>query len=257
MNELEKDIALLERYIENDLNEEDKEMVEQRLANEDNFKKLLDQLGILINGIQYAARNKVMQQLRDIEERLPEVQWEESVEEEAKTVPIGNRNYWWLAAASVVVLIISSIFIFNQRPAPEEIYNAYFQTYDNVMNATTRGEQDAKTNFELAMQAYDQGDYSLAIKLFNELPSVEKDSGVYLYLGNSYLVEKKAEKAIESFQKALENPGNFQNQLQWYLAMGYLQAGDIDKAIEAFTIVKNGNYSKNKDADKILKELTK
>lgn len=260
MNELEKDIALLERYIENDLDVEDREMVEQRLASEDNFKKLLEQVRVLISGIRYAGRNKMLQQLKDLEQKLPEIDLEESVnddQEPDKVVAIGSRKYWWMAAASVIVVVVSSIFIFNQGPTPEEVYQAYFETYDNVMSATTRGEVDATTSFEQAMQVYDQGNYALAIKMFNELPGVEKDSGVYLYLGNSYLVEKQPEKAIETFKKALKNPGNFENQLQWYLAMGYLQAGNVEKAVETFTVVKNSDYSKNKEAGEILKKIRK
>ncbi|MCG8321083.1 MAG: tetratricopeptide repeat protein [Cytophagales bacterium] len=260
MNELEKDIALLERYIENDLGIEEREIVEQRLASEDDFKKLLDQVRILIGGIQYAARNKMMQQLKDLEQKLPEVNWQEHVDddqEEEKAVPMRNRRYWLMAAASVVILAVSSIFLFNHRSAPGDIYQAYFETYDNVMSATTRGKSTVQTSFEQAMQVYDQGNYSLAIKMFNELPGVEKDSGVYLYLGNSYLVEEQPDKAIEAFEKALENPGNFENQLQWYRGLGYLQAGNIEKSIEVFTIVKNSDYSKSKQAKEILKKISK
>ena len=202
----------------------------------------------------------MMQQLKDLEQNLPEVNWgEEAVEDQepGKVVPIGNRRYWWMAAAGVIIVVVSSIFIFNQGPTPEEVYFAYFETYDNVMSATTRGESTAVTSFEEAMKVYDQGNYSLAIKMFNELPGVEKDSGVYLYLGNSYLVEEQPEKAIEAFEKALENPGNFENQLQWYLALGYLRAGHTEKAIEVFTIIKNSDYSKNKEAMEILKKLNK
>ena len=260
MNELEKDIALLERYIENDLDIEDRGIVEQRLASDDNFKKLLDQVRVLISGIQYAARNKMMQQLQELEQKLPEVDWEAAGDDDQgpdKVVPIRGNRYWWMAAASVIVVVVSSIFIFNQAPTTNEIYQAYFETYDNVMSATTRGESGSTTSFEEAMLVYDQGNYSLAIEMFNELPGVEKDSGVYLYLGNSYLVEKQPEKAIETFEKALENPGNFENQLQWYLAMGYLQAGNVEKAIEIFTIIKNSDYSKNKEAAEILVKLNK
>ena len=261
MNELEKDIALLERYIENDLDINDREMVEERLASEDDFKKLLDQVQLLISGIQYAGRNRMMQHLKQLEQKLPEVRLEKATagdeENDDKVVPISTTKHWWMAAAAVVIVVVSSIFLFDQKPTPKELYQAYFETYDNVMSATTRGEPTAETSFEEAMQVYDQGNYALAIEMFNGLPGVEKDSGLYLYLGNSYLVVEEPKKAIEAFEKALENPGNFKNQLQWYLGMGYLQAGNVEKAIEVFTIVKNSDYSKSQQASEILEKINK
>lgn len=254
MNELEKDIALLESYLEGNLGNQEKHRVEARIAEEEEFAKLSNQLKVLVEGIGYAGRNKILQQLQEIETGLPEIDLNEA-DTPAKVVSLKQRNHWWAAAASIAVLVVSGLFIFNQRLTPAEVFENYIEAYPNIDRPTTRGEIIEMDIEYRAYAAYDQYNYVLAIEFFNQMPETDMDSINYLYLGISYLMNNQSAEAINSLDLAQKNAGNLRNQVNWYLGMAYLKSGDLEKAKEVFTILKNSDYAKSGKAGKILKSL--
>lgn len=258
MNELEKDIALLESYLEGKLGESEKQAVEDRIANEEDFKKLSSQLEVLIAGINYAGSNNLLGKLKDIESGLPpvEVEVESGEDEEAKVVPMKRRNTWWYAAASVVVVILCSIFLFKQKATPGELFTDYMKHYGNIDSPTTRGEVTDLKMYQKAYAAYDQHNYELAIDLFNQTPEPEMDSTKYLYLGISYLMNDQGKEAINSLGIAKESAGNLENKIHWYLGLAYLNTGELEQAKKYLTLVKqNGSSGDRKMASELLEQL--
>ncbi len=265
MDELEKEIALLERFIENDLSLEEKEAVEKRLLEEEDLKILLGQVKTLINGIKLSGRNVLKDKLEAIEEQLPAVEIEASTsignEEKMKDAKIVfyKQTKFWMSIAATIILVVAVKFLFidQQSMSPNELYAQHFDAYMNLENAITRGESSTEqlSIEEEAMKAYDQENYKMAISMFSKITANEMDSGNFLYLGNSFLSIGETDKAIESLKKGLLIPGNYENQLNWYLGLAYLQSNDVENAKLIFEKISSSNYSRKNDAAAIVKEL--
>ncbi len=258
MNELEKDIALLESYLEGKLGDNEKQAVEDRIANEEEFRKLSTQLEILIAGINYAGSNNLLGKLKDIESGLPPVKVESEAESEAvpKVVPMKRRNNWWYAAASVIIVVVGSIFLFDQKATPNELFSDYMKHYGNIDSPTTRGEATELKMYQKAYAAYDQHNYGLAIDLFKQTPEPEMDSTKYLYLGISYLMNDQGNEAISSLAIAKKSAGNLENKIHWYMGLAYLKTGDVEQAKKYLILVKeNGSSGDQNAASELLEKL--
>ena len=147
-----------------------------------------------------------------------------------KVRPI-QKYYRYFGIAGILILFVSIFVIqfFNS-------YNSYYHEYVNWQELPSFVEKGApKNTFSAAELAFKKEDYTQAAKLF---ATVETTNELYpyslLYLGASYDLLDKNEKAIAAFQQLanLEN-SLISSQGTWYEAMIYLKMNDKEKAIKA------------------------
>ncbi len=97
------------------------------------------------------------------------------------------------------------------------------------------------TTQQMALSAYQSGDYDQASKLFEQLTDkVPKDAELWFKLGNSYAKAKKPQKAIEAYQNALLREPD--------LAKAWYNMGIVQMQIALKTFIDMGKYSENADA---------
>ena len=102
----------------------------------------------------------------------------------------------------------------------------------------------AKTSIatqQMALTAYQSGDYDQASKLFEKLTDeIPKDAGLWFKLGNSYAREEKPQQAIEAYQNALLREPD--------MAKAWYNMGIIQMQIALKTFIDMGKYAQGVDA---------
>lgn len=218
MNE-EKDIALLVSYLEGTLSMDDKNALEERLLQEQDLQLLLHDLRLLKAGIKQANREEIRSELKALENKLAGSTSSASL----------LQSTWLKIAASLAIVAVSTWLLWPATKTPEQLFAENYEPYPNVIMPTVRGGQAPdSTVMAQAYKAYDMQEYSKAIELFESME--EKDEGVLLYLGNSYLANGLAEKAIPVFEKVISEFEIFDEQAEWYLSLSYIKIRDNENA---------------------------
>lgn len=214
------DIELIERYFDNELSEQERTQLNDRLKTDFELKKLFDREKLLVNTIRFDAAHKNLLFLKQLEKS--------SFDD--RTTHFKKYWYYYAAAACITVFVVAGVFfspLVNETPA--ELYADYFEPYPNVFAPTLRSEEIIRTRTE-AFQAYDQGDYKRASELFTGLIKENKEPGMLLLLGNANLVLGKTDEALINFQDLLNNYDDLDTQAKWFLSLCYLRKGDTPTA---------------------------
>ena len=245
MNE-EKEIALIDSYLEGTLSMEDKIAFEERLRKENDLQLLLSDLRILKAGIKQTTREEIRSELQSLENKLtgsPSFSF--------------LRSTWTKVAASLAFIMVTAWLLWpSSTKTPEQLFAENFEPYPNIIMPTVRGGQTAdSTVMAQAYKAYDMQEYTKAIELFESLEV--KAEGVLLYLGNSYLANGSAEKAVPIFERVISDFDIFDEQAEWYLALSYLKLGNKEKASEISKAIvdRGGDYASK--AKRLLLTLNK
>lgn len=233
MNFEEQDIVMIERYLEGNLEEQERVAFDQRLKTDEEFQQWVTHMESMVNGIKYTGRKNVMKQLAELEANLPEVQLLEEEQEESNIVAMkpNKFRYWAAAAAAIALVLISSLFLltYNSGQSDQDLFTAYYEPYSGDLSRS--GDEDLVDKRERAYFAYGQGQHERAIPLFEEVIDQEPTSKLRFYLGNAYLSVGEAEKAAQQFKEVLRDSDYpLQDQSRWYLALSYLKAEKLDMA---------------------------
>ncbi|NNE77059.1 MAG: hypothetical protein HKN31_08300 [Pricia sp.] len=172
-------------------------------------------------------RSLKKQERKEIKEMFAEI--------EGKRVKNGTkviRLRPWMAAASVALLIgIGSWLLFFDRGGlnADELYNANFAPYENVVHPIERGEQieDLETR---AFNAYEEGDYLMALELFKELQLKKNDPYIDFYKGIVLMQLNDHKNAVPLLDGYIANNGELKDRAQWYLALCHLKLNNIDES---------------------------
>ena len=163
----------------------------------------------------------------------------------------------WLAAASVAILVGMSAWLLYFNTAgfdANQLYNANFVPYENVVHPIERGEQleDLKTK---AFAAYENEDYGHALELFKELQQKQNDSYIGFYEAIVLMRLNKHQKAIPLLENYISGNGDLKDRAIWYLALTYLKLNEIDKCKTLLNELAAQKKYKANAAEQLLKEL--
>ena len=246
----EKDLDLIEQYLNQELSEDELAVVEKRLEEDEEFRQAKLESEDLIAGIQSASRKEVLEKLKAIEEQLPEVIIE------TKTVPLLRRPFVYGLAASFSILILSVYFFLGKEPGNyETLFQDHFEVYPNIVAPTVRSTETEKSEKEFAYYTYDLGNYEKAIELLKEVSSKEDEGASMLYLGMCYLMIGDNDNAIGSFQAYKDSEFElFLPQVNWFLGLTYVRKGEVDKAKEVWEEIPEGNSYRER-VDKIYDQM--
>jgi len=143
---------------------------------------------------------------------------------------------------SSLLILLSSVcllfWIIYKPKSPDEIFTSNFQPYEAPSNYRGSDLTTMDNNYILGLIEYDQGNYPLAISLFEQ--TVEKDALNYsarFLLGISFMAQKDFGNAEPILKQMAEDPSHlFQDQARWYLGLIYLsdeneENDDLSKAL--------------------------
>jgi tetratricopeptide (TPR) repeat protein len=242
------DIEWIELYLEQSLSTEEKNWIEQRLAEEPAFKTQYQEHQRLIDGIRYAHLHDKLVQLRTLEKSLPTLG--QNFTGEFKIL-----NYWKpLAMAATLAIAVSTYLIVNQKTNPDELFAENFHAYPNVFEPTVRGAEASDKRRE-AFGAYDRGDFPAAVILFNNLLKEKEEPGILLLIGNANLALGNTEDAQNNFLTLIKDFDELDGQAKWYLGLCYLKQGNEKKARLILQELEDPEFTYSKKAKELLKNV--
>lgn len=162
-----------------------------------------------------------------------------------------------LQIAAVFIFVIMSVYLLQigQSSSSADLFATHFEL---PVPASERNDTQQNQKWQAAMTVYSNQDYKTTITLLS--PLVTQNNFTYpdrgkLYLGVSYLMVNKNQKAIDIFNTvSLES--TYAQSAEWYRALSFLKIEDKVAAKTAFQKIANQRqHFKQKAALKILEHL--
>jgi hypothetical protein len=241
----EETLDLIDRFFRGELTEADQAA----------FAKVRLQAGV---GEELTFRQDLMQASKAVGRatlRADMLSWD-------RAVPQTKRRSLWQRPAVAVGMAAAFALLFAVWlwPSPaqplsgEELFAAHFSPYPNLLSLQIRGGEASDELLDQSMAAYQEGEYAAAIRGFSRIETPELQPEIAFYLGVSYLGNKQAAEALQSFQLAQE--GRFEQASAWYLVLTQIQLEAWDEARkQAEVIAAQADHPQQAQAIVLLKEL--
>ena len=268
------DRFLIEKHLDNALNDAEKELFNQRLEDAD-FKHEVVLYAQAVQSVYRLGDDKIKAMLVKEKQKL-EKKAVGTVAEAPQYKPLKvvfTRQKMALAASFLLLVSVGLWFLMGENTPKingnEQVFNATFEPHPNLTfldgrSAGTRavGEKNAEksSNLQKAFDRYDGKEYAQALPFF-ELPEVSQtfsNDSLNLYKAVCFLALNKPDQALISL-KTVENTPNsaLREASQWYLALTYLKINDVRKTKEILIEIQHreeNGYAKK--ASKLLGELS-
>lgn len=253
-----KDMEKIEKYLDNQVDEQERAEVNNRLVSDEEFRKLFDEMESLLEGIKHTgAKTTVEEKLAILEDSIHilEEDGEDESEIESKTIIVVwyNRPIYRAIAASFILIMVA-VYAFGPfgTMSDDRLFAEYFEPQTNLQ--TKRGEETRRK----AYAAYDAEDYQIAASLLiYELQTSDNQIVDRMYLGSSFLEMEDTEQAIKYFKEVININEGYALEAKWYLALSYLQLGARDSARTEFTEIWEANNDYSEDSREILNKMKK
>lgn len=283
MKNIDEHIDLIERYLYDDLTQEELEEFNDLLRQDTEFNKLFYEMDHLLDGIRRSARKTTVEEkLTNLEKSLPATDSESKKSKDKPVIPLFgynskvgktvmvtfstmvNNRYRTAIAAAFTLLIVATVILFNinSNGSPAAIFADHFVPFENQGSHNVRGNNEKSENTDQmmireALVKYDNGDYMGAVEIFDRIEVNESNKyQVWLYGGNAYLHEGQVEKAKLMFESIIDEDAGYVIQAKWYLSLCHIKNGEIEKAKPLLEDIKNEEKSsKSKEAGNILSRL--
>jgi len=239
MNIEEKDIDLIEQYLEGTLKGSDLDTFNQRMEEDQEFRSSLEEMETMVSGIRYSGRRKVKQELETLEANLPEI----ALDQDTPVIPLFKRK-WFAAAASVLIIAISALWLPDYR-----------WSLLSPQSAPQAAVTCTPFLRDQAYQAYDRQEYQKAVDAFLSIPEHEQEVEDQLYLGISYLSLQNMQEAVTVLKTYVQEQEQFKLQAQWYLALAYIAQGESELAVPLLNQVSTERGFKAVEAQNLLQQL--
>jgi len=247
MQNEEFDDITLQRYLDDDMSEQERKTFEKNIEENETLKNEVATYKTLAAGIAYQGKKAAWEKVQALEKQAEQ--------RPTPVKPMGKNRLWYAIAASVALLITAYFIFFHTGSEPEELFAEYFEPYPALAYAPNRNDTVAENLKEQAFGAYSNENYDEAINLFQQILEKEDEPVVWFYLGNAYLAGNQPENAIQAFNKTLENNTDVTNQSQWFLALSYLANNNPDRAVDVLEQLSNTNSTYKNKAEQLLQTL--
>ena len=226
------DIELIDQYLRNEMDENERSAFEQRLAVEADLREELEEMRLMGEALRFDALEKKKKMLEEYEEKL----------EDRKYNHFGI-SWKWSIAATIALLITAWLIWPGQEKVinkNEQLFASYFEPLEIDESGVRSGEDGQQSGIdESAANFYIIGRYDEAAPALEEVYEVEGDTSRLLLAGIAYLGNGNADKAIEIFDRFGEWPMKMQDEVLWYKALGYLMRGEVVKTKAQISQISN------------------
>lgn len=241
----EKDIELVERYLDDSLNAEERVQVEQRLASDAEFKRRVKMMREL--NTMYSSE---AEDFRALLERT----YQEYEQEKPQTSVV--KQYWLVAASVTITLLVAAYFLFLSNAAdPQQLYAENFSLPPD--NLTVRTELPEQELINAAMENYTTGQYQQASKLFDQALEAQPDSiPILFYSAVNHMALEEMEQAVAQLQEVTARANSsYLMPARWYLALAYLQMNQQAEAERVLIELQSSSSSYADKAEELLEEF--
>lgn len=154
------------------------------------------------------------------------------------------KGRWWALGFAVFALIGFAVWQYQTIVAPKNQAIALAQhilkdntPFENIISLSPNDASDLAQ----AMRLYDVKNYQEALPLLEKHQKrMISDNFSRLYLSICYLMTEQTDKAIEHLQTLIgSNDLELLSAAKWYLALAYLQKGQVEEAKPLLTALEN------------------
>ncbi|WP_158964051.1 hypothetical protein [Myroides fluvii] len=233
---------LIDKFVQNKVTAEEKALLKRQVEEDQKIKEeVVFQLS-LAQAIKKDQRNKLKERLKQLDQQKS----------------IHNKKGVWFRIAAVLVVGLGIAYWINTPENYDKTYKTYFEVYPNVVAPTVRYTETTVRKIDQAFNAYDSRDYHVATELFYSLCQEDNTEVSCFYYAMSLLADNQIEKAIEVLETtSWQNKGNYEGQINWYLALAHLKLQNIARAQYYLTKTIELQSSKAKEAQVLLKQIKK
>lgn len=248
-----KDREMLEAYHAGELDAAAEEELRQRLKDDVAFRQAVEKwetvwmVGTQPTQAEREERTRQKAFLGELEQQLPPV---------LPPPPTRHRWLWLLLLISIPLLVWwmmsreqgdSNLPSDESDTTEEPLLRPRFQAFDDrFFDHLPRESANLGSATEEALARYDAQEYSAAWPLLAEQVTATKDSLLLLYAGVAALGDQHPENAIDLLEPLMASPTFvfYQEEVQWFLALAYLENKELEKARELLTslALKEGTY---------------
>ena len=223
----------------------------------------------LIQGLQLEGEKELIQKIQHIDKNLAQEGFFETKKPASTTAFI---RLFAAAASIVFVLSFAWYYSSNSTVNYQQEYAAAFEQYDNTLSKDVQMElseqgfggnpdEEALQEILTAMETYDNKEYTKSVSLLQKClekqPASTYQNKMELYLGLSYLESNKIEKAIAQFQSISSKETANQAVAEWYLALAYLKIENVEQAKTILSKLKNADTNPyQKKATTLVQKLS-
>lgn len=240
----ERDLELIEAYLEKSATSAQTEEVEQRLEGDSTFRAQME----IIKELPSA----VMTDVEGFRSDLKSIINENKPIQQAKIRQLPLSKVL-LALAASLALVLAINFLLNDRK-PTDLYASYFTLPPE--NISVRSNNDQSANLTIALEAYSSHQYNTANGQFKAfLENQPQHQGARFFYSLSLLAESQFAEAQNNLLLLQDNAGSYRNSVTWYLGLIQLKLGKTSDALPYFTQLAIEENSYQKQAKEILKAI--
>lgn len=252
MNLSEADIIKLENYWNGQLAPSEQTALEKRLAEDTAFREAAAEWQFIIREAFMPPKEEIAE-AAEIKKRLLSYQDDQHSTRQAVATlkPKRPMSLRWIAVGlAVAALLLLLWFTLNsllqeQRPS------------DGFFAHLSRDNANLSNEAPLGRQAYDQKKYAKAYPALVAEVEAGGDSLSLIYAGVAAIGSGQADKAVSLLEPlaAAENWSFYQSEIRWYLALAYLDNGEIDRANDLLNLLIQANDAYAEDAKNLIQKI--
>lgn len=247
MNSTNPYFDLVDRYLEQDLSEEEKAQFNADLLTNVELKK------------EYDLQKKVNSFLGDKDfheffDKINKIEDELNLE---KGKSKQKRYLWYAAAASVIIIMGANIFspIFYQVPSGTELFANNYEIAPSVLS--NRSNSDDLFMLDQGLVAFDEERFEQSSFVLKEyLREHQNHQMAQFYLALSHIEMDQMEDAITSLiPLSIDENCLYNDQASWYLALSYIKTEQFKEAIIELEKISKQKHYKKDEALELLEKL--
>lgn len=227
-----ENIEIFDQFLRNEMSSKEKQIMEQRLESDAEFRKEFESFKLFEQAIRDAEVLEIQNQVSGFEQEI--------TAKKPKT-----RYLYWASGIAAAMLAIFGINYF-MGGSGDAIVSDHFTPYANI--TTVRGKKEVISE---GMLHYDKGEYQDAIQLLEQYPN---DTVALFYTAESYLATKAYQKAITCYDQLLENKTVFDEISLFHKALAHIGAGQNSEAISVLKDISEESHY-HSEAESVLRDL--
>ncbi|WP_373550299.1 tol-pal system YbgF family protein [Haliscomenobacter sp.] len=255
---------LIERYHQNALSSEENQEFQRRINSDSDFAKEVQWHGLALEAIRLQGEKELRRRLtvkgKELDAKVPNRSTAFPWQWGLLLIVLLAMGLWSIDPKSTTKEPISpaaptekSLPLPPANPKPldpipsrpqaqtkpasidgKKIFAAYFEPYrDASLEPSVRGSAAEKLSpQEYFQQLYWEGKYAAALSAFDSLSTFAQQDNTNLFLKANCLLHARQGNAAATILEGMLQIGHsrFVEQVPWYLALSYLQTGQIEKA---------------------------
>ena len=242
------DIDLIDNYLEGNITEEDISLFNNRVAEDKDFKMLLDQISMIRGGVISKSREDILHRIREIEKEIIE---DPAITNDNKIVRLPHTQ-WFRYAAAVFIIVVGGYILFTLFGdyKSSALFDKYYAPYAELKIPASRGGNPDQMAVQMALDSYHNNNYKQVHELIGNIDSANVEAS--LLKGLSYLDQENFAGAIPYLQIVAKSNTQFNDSGKYYLALALLGIGENNQAIEWLESIDSKD---NFPVDKLLEDL--